>query len=150
MDDEQLASWRESLRRLLASLSDDYDIARDETSKLSRAFHAELATAFASRLNARLQELPRANVDECRKVANFCNTELRRLHLCIRCPKTSAGAILVVDDHGRGRNAPRFRIQARGSRGHVTRSYTSLTIPALDVMEDCHDVSVAERQSRGR
>jgi len=136
VEQEAVVAWRMGLKTLLSSLPADYADAKRAADMLRQVFHEELAKAFAPRLNARLSQLPQATLEQCRDLASFCNSELDDLHLRIRCPRTGLGAILIVDTRSQEQDAPRFRLQTRGSRGDVARTYTSRELPVVELIED--------------
>lgn len=129
-------AWRIRLRELLKSLPVDYDAAKVEALAISRDFHDELANSLGPKLNAKLAQLPRQTLDECRELASFCNAELAEMHLCIRCPRTGLGTVLLGDFRDAAHTAPRFRLQGRGGRGQVLRTFSSRELPQLELMAD--------------
>jgi hypothetical protein len=131
-----VAAWKEELQKLLANLPKEYGQAKAALAELSRTFHQDVAVAFTPRLNQRLEEMAQHTLEQCRDLASFCNSELHDLHLCIRCPRTGNPATLITDIRSLEQDAPRFRLQLRGARGKVTRTYTSRELPRLELMED--------------
>jgi hypothetical protein len=112
-------------------MPEDYGDAKAFAQSMSRAFHEELAKAFAPRINGELKTKPQRTLAQCRELAMFCNTELEDLHLAIRCPGTNINGSLSADISSQEFDAPRFRIRAHG--GRVT--HTSRDLPKLEVME---------------
>jgi hypothetical protein len=135
MEREPKDDWRSKLQRIMPVLPNDYAQAKQVALELSRVFHEELGKAFAPRLNTQLRKMPTHNLEDCRKIAAFCNAELDDLHLRIRCPNTGLGAILVCDTHSQEYDAPRFRLQMR-TEGHLRRTVSWSELPKLELVQD--------------
>jgi len=147
VDEESVNRWGERLKQLLQSMPLDYRQASADANQLSRLFHSELAQALTPRLNAYLANIPKSSLAEGRALATFCNFELAKLHLAIRCPKTGKEATLFADARSTDRDAPRFRLHLRGA--NQTRTQTSVEMPTLELMEDTASSNVSLRLGRG-
>jgi hypothetical protein len=146
MDEVLRREWQSQLRHVLKALPDDYAQAKAEAIELSRMFHEELARSMGPKLNAALEQMPRRTLVQCRSLASFANSELADLHLCIRCPRTGLGTVLFADIRDVEHDTPRFRLQTRGGRGQVSRTYASHDLPVLELMGDIAGLSRKEKK----
>jgi len=128
------SALRDAIRLEMDSAA-SYADARRAAARLREDFYDEVARGVAPHLNAAIAEMPCATLEERRKLATWCNAELRQLGLAIRCPTTSKPAIMVADsremEHGR------FRLQVRNERGDMMRTFTSSSTlpPAISLMQ---------------
>lgn len=104
--------------------------------EVGHAFRKTVASLLQGPLNDHLQTLPQETPHEKQAIAVWVNAQMRALGLAIRCPKTGRPSVLISDIKESGSEIGRFRFENRDEQGAKVRSWTSTTLPELELMED--------------
>lgn len=124
------------LRESLAATPNDYSECYKIVSHLLHTFRSDVAALLGPRLNEALKGKPQDTYDEKQALASWVNNELRQLGLAIRDPNSGKPAILVADVKGGVDSPSRFRFEIRGEDGTRKRTFSSRSLPELELMED--------------
>lgn len=146
--EESAERRRTMVRAALAHAPDDYAACQKLVADLSHVFRREIAEVLGPRLNDVIKAMPQETYVEKQALASWVNNELRQLGLAIRDEKTRRPAILVADVKGGVESPSRFRFEVREDNGTKTRTFTSRTLPTLELMEDKVRSESFARQSR--
>jgi hypothetical protein len=139
---------RLAIRALLEDLPSEYADRHADLTAISHIFHEELARSLQPGLAEDAQRLQTMNFNQRRKWVSDHNEDLRKLHLAFSCPRTKRPAILVVDAKDSEHEHLRYRFQIYDS-GRAVKTFTSTSLPAIDIMEDDARIESFAHISRG-
>lgn len=139
--------FRESVSHVKEQLSDfvrgvtsaapaGYDASKTAVLELIHSFKGSIAKAIERPLNEQIRKMPRSNLEEKQSLGVWVNEQLRELGLAIRCPKTDRPSTLVADQRDPSDEVGRFRLANQKEGGGFTRTFSSVELPALELMED--------------
>lgn len=125
----------EHLRALLATVPDDAGYAQlvQSLDGLARALRQQIADRLEPALNAQIRGMPQETLDQKKELARWVNTELDRLGLAVKCPKTGLPAKLRgVTGHWPGVGRFAIEIYVDGKQKTPTISDTLPEIQLID------------------
>ena len=146
----QKQAWQKVFSTLLDRLPTDYTAAYPQLLELRSIFHHELASCMQARLNEHLTKLELDSYQQKQGIATWVNQQLREVGLAIRDPKTGRPATLVADTRDANDELGRFRFDVRDDDGRTRRTFTSNTLPLLELMEDEVRREAFAKQQRSR
>lgn len=127
---------RAALRKLLPAKQQPPEARMAALGALQSALVNELATDLQEPLQSMIEQMPADTRAEKQAICTFVNGTLRRLGMAIRCPKTGRPALLVADQKQADSDISRFRLEIRDEAGKKTRTFSSTTLPTLELRQD--------------
>jgi hypothetical protein len=134
--DELRDKVRAALRKLLPGRQAPPAARMVAIGELQSAIVNELASDFQEPLQAVIEQMPAETRAEKQAICTFVNGTLRRLGMAIRCPKTGRPALLVADQKQADSDISRFRLEIRDEAGKKSRTFSSTTLPTLELRQD--------------
>jgi hypothetical protein len=139
-DGKALSALRHSIRATLREASPSYDALHRTLRTLAEGVREEAARALQPALNERVARIPHATYEEKKSLAKWVNTELRQLHLAIRCPKTGRPSLLQANP-GSDPMIGRFRLDYMDDQGRRRTPISSIALPQLELIPDSLDTT---------
>lgn len=132
--------------RAVRELSPDFAHASQQATLFRERFHELLAEAMQIRLVRFASTLPLDTADQKKAAAIGINSDLRKLGLTIRCPRTGYPAALVVDAPDERRSGQgRLRLESRDDRGVLVRTTISQALDDIELMPNPPERGMKDR-----
>jgi hypothetical protein len=125
------SEWDEGFGWLPPEFGKRYEAIKEK----SRRFAQEKASRIQYDLNLEVQSMPQETYTDKQALAAWINEHLHGIGLALKCPKTGRPAIIVADVKDKKSDISRFRFEITDERGRKRRTFTSRTLPQLELIE---------------
>jgi hypothetical protein len=125
------SEWDEGFGWLPPEFGKRYEAIKEK----SRRFAHEKASRLQHDLNLEARSMPHETYADKQALAAWVNEHLHGIGLALKCPKTGRPALLVADVKDKKGDISRFRFEITDERGRKKRTYTSRTLPELELIE---------------